>query len=569
MPLSDSVVLKKPMVVRLLAEAKERRKIVGSDLPRFELKIFDVSEFVVARQGSDVQSLLKPITFFWRRVGQFHARLIAYGNGVNPLDGSSIVELGFKRSVERVSKAFRITLNFHTNSKISTGPPKIPKRVQAWLDDLNTSQKPGSKNYSRPRLPSGSFSQSLQKRKNPEIRATTYVSRVETQSNPGVDSTNSYEGYKRSWSGTTTPNFRNLKGSKLPQNAHSCEIKTVRDGQAIYADYWTNSNFWTVQLGSTSQLYGSQGQVAAPAFSHLASASNKALGKVVARVGSDINNVAQDFTQYRQTVGLIANNAARLTGAIKDLQRGNIAGVIESLFHGKARFRAGGGPSVTKSLANNWLEFQYGWKPLMHDIRASMEATAQLVNKSPPFRRVSARASTIEKSRNDITSVQPFAIGKREVTLRSTCRVGFRFVVEDDFKAYLQKLGFTNPINLLWEVIPYSFVVDWFLPIGPYLETLTAWQGLKFLDGYQTQFSKQSTISTVNLMHKQWNLSIPEFGDFAGAYDCEWIKLNRGKLTSFPQSRFPQLKNPISVTHAVNALALLRVAFGSGQKWSR
>lgn len=33
-------------------------------------------------------------------------------------------------------------------------------------------------------------------------------------------------------------------------------------------------------------------------------------------------------------------------------------------------------------------------------------------------------------------------------------------------------LGFTNPAAVLWEATPFSFVVDWFLPIGDYLKTL-------------------------------------------------------------------------------------------------
>lgn len=561
MPLSDSVVLKKLQVVRALSDIKDRRRLIGPLSPLFELKIFDVSQFVVARQSPVLTEVLRPITFVWRRVGQFKARLLINYDASEPNVGSSIVELSFQRSVERVSNAFSITLKFGAAGKTPTDPVLIPDRIQAILVKLAKLRRQRQVVYRQPPATFGAFSRSTSKRKNPETRSGTCITRTETQSSPGTDGTFTYSAYSRTWSGTVTPGFRDKRGSQLPQNAHSCEIRSTKDGQAIYADYWTNSNFWTVQTSSCTQLFNNAGEVAAPAFSHSASALSRALRKVVGKSQSDINNVAQDFTQYHQTVKMIANTASRLTGAISDLKRGNIAGVISSLFHGKARFRSPGGPSVSKSLASNWLEFQYGWKPLLADVRATMEATAQYVARSPPYRRVSASATNLETVRSSIFGVQPWAIGSREVIRRSTSRYGFRYVVEDDFKVYLQKLGFTNPINLAWEVIPYSFVVDWFFPLGPYLETLSAWQGLKFLDGYLVQFTKQSTRSTVSLTHKQWNPSIPEFGDFYGAYDDEWIKFNRSKLSAFPEARFPQIKNPIGVTHALNALALLRVAF--------
>jgi hypothetical protein len=35
-----------------------------------------------------------------------------------------------------------------------------------------------------------------------------------------------------------------------------------------------------------------------------------------------------------------------------------------------------------------------------------------------------------------------------------------------------RQLGLLDPATVLWEIIPYSFVVDWFLPIGSYLDNL-------------------------------------------------------------------------------------------------
>jgi len=42
-----------------------------------------------------------------------------------------------------------------------------------------------------------------------------------------------------------------------------------------------------------------------------------------------------------------------------------------------------------------------------------------------------------------------------------------------------RSLGLTDPLSVLWEITPYSFVVDWFIPIGTYLENLNTIPSLR------------------------------------------------------------------------------------------
>jgi hypothetical protein len=132
----------------------------------------------------------------------------------------------------------------------------------------------------------------------------------------------------------------------------------------------------------------------------------------------------------------------------------------------------------------------------------------------------------------------------------------------EPLKAFMTQIGFNNPINLLWEIIPYSFVVDWFLPIGQYLEGLTNFQGLTFIDGCETRFTRQSALFDVYYYYED-NVQI----DIRyGSYSRDDVLFDRLKLTSWPSMRLPSFKNPISTEHALNALALLRAAF-TGQRF--
>jgi hypothetical protein len=51
-----------------------------------------------------------------------------------------------------------------------------------------------------------------------------------------------------------------------------------------------------------------------------------------------------------------------------------------------------------------------------------------------------------------------------------------------------RQLGMLDPASVVWEIVPYSFVVDWFVPFGTYLSNLNAIPKLKgrFLTTYVT-----------------------------------------------------------------------------------
>ena len=124
---------------------------------------------------------------------------------------------------------------------------------------------------------------------------------------------------------------------------------------------------------------------------------------------------------------------------------------------------------------------------------------------------------------------------------------------EIDAVASAAQFGLTNPLLVAWEVVPFSFVVDWFLPVGDYLEGLTSLHGLKLSE----------TSLTVHRMVKGTSTFIPgpesvrnNFYRKLGhtTYDQYLIERTLG-LPSLP---LPKLEPPFSVVRGLNAIALLR-----------
>lgn len=116
-----------------------------------------------------------------------------------------------------------------------------------------------------------------------------------------------------------------------------------------------------------------------------------------------------------------------------------------------------------------------------------------------------------------------------------------RFEIENSFVRTLQEFGLVNPAEVLWEVVPWSFVVDWFLPIGNWIQQASASAGT--VD--HVQLKKISFIGTVT--------AVSGGGDFEGSYHV----VDREVLTGLPFTGEPNFKNPFSTLHSLEALALL------------
>jgi len=415
--------------------------------------------------------------------------------------------------------------------------------------------------FERVLRPKGSsFNRSSNVRPSPEVKTSSVYS-VRWREGLGFDSESNipYDTYRRTWSGSRTPGFRTLKKRALPVNPHHVLLVT-QNRSSMYAEKsiptlpgnrsWTLGDFcdWaSLHLPRT--------------VSHDDNCTNLAVKRVIQRTESGIEgNIAQDVVQLGQTVRVITDAAERITTAVHATRKGNIPVAVDVLWHGRSpKFKKGKEPDHGATAANNWLALQYGWKPLLQDIQGSMEALARLNLADSSVREVTASAKMRTHLKEDITDdlYHTTTIGHLSIVQESRCKIGLKYRVENHLRAFLAQTGFTNPINLAWEVLPYSFVVDWFLPIGPYLESLTAFDGLEFWEGYQTNFTRQNIFGVADFT----GTLAPYAVVYKGEYSSETVKLDREKLFTFPRLSYPKLKNPFSVDHSLNAIALMRSAF--------
>jgi hypothetical protein len=280
--------------------------------------------------------------------------------------------------------------------------------------------------------------------------------------------------------------------------------------------------------------------------------ANKALIKARLKVKSQDINLAQAFAERAQTAGLVADALVRLAATYRAFRNKNFRQIR------RMYFADGGVRGVRRRFLQDWLAFQYGVKPLLSDIYGAVEALDKtpydeyiVTVKAAAKQSLSGKVDWHKPGTDDHMSHYRHVVGGFH-----SSRVRIDVVPENGALATAAALGFTNPVLLAWELLPFSFVADWAYPLGNYFSQMDALAGWRVKGYSQSNFTKLDSVVT-GLSFTQ-STGYPTVQDWTGQW--RYTKLSRTAGTSVPFATLPSVKNPISTTHLMNALALLTEA---------
>lgn len=245
--------------------------------------------------------------------------------------------------------------------------------------------------------------------------------------------------------------------------------------------------------------------------------------------------------QARQTANELAKSARQLLSAYKAAKSGDWGSVARHLGVTKRDVLSG------RSLSERWLEYIYGWLPLMGDIHDNYQLLTRQVKQKDSVFTVTANVS-FNYARVATEHNQDYS---KHWTCTSKSRAQYKVRLNNGFLEGLDTAGVLNPLSIAWELVPFTFVVDWFVPIGNVLESLTATAGLTFLDGFwsSTQeckfYAELKGVENRKLLQK-------------GGLEVVNFNFHRNLLNDFALPQLYGKTNPFSTTHTLSALALLR-----------
>jgi len=310
-------------------------------------------------------------------------------------------------------------------------------------------------------------------------------------------------------------------------------------------DGWTRSDYETGYLCSN----------ASPAIpSDLPSGDReRAIVECLNKIADQKANLGEGLATLGQTIRMLRNPCQSLLDGILSAKRDrSLKPYMYKSFRDMIK------QGVDKTLANRYLEYVYGWAPLMSDIYGLVEL-AKKQSQGPLIVHAKSTFNTTKfKGQGQWTYLSDtmHRVASSNQERRVACSIWASVNPNYSGGRALNQLGLLNPVSLAWELVPWSFVIDWFVPIGPVLNALTAPAGLDFITGYVS-----NRVSSTDIFDYQtWSLGEMPFTAITQTSPCNprvtHERYDREALGGWPQPRLYLQPDPFKGDHFLKALAL-------------
>lgn len=209
-----------------------------------------------------------------------------------------------------------------------------------------------------------------------------------------------------------------------------------------------------------------------------------------------------------------------------------------------------------------WLEGRYGWRPFIYDVMNIIDA-----HTTDARSRLTKKGQIPVWESSETFSVSTYSWSGLQTKLWQDilCQGYVRVGQTGDFRASLsdslRKFGIFDVVGTVWDLVPYSFVVDWFCNVGAAAKALQAYVLLDERVGWTTYVRKCTSKLrheikvTGPLPYGYGTVQIIEtYGEAADHYSYEeWTRVPRTDFTPVLG-----LRNELDFLKVVDSAALLR-----------
>lgn len=249
--------------------------------------------------------------------------------------------------------------------------------------------------------------------------------------------------------------------------------------------------------------------------------------KLVDKIAGQAFSTGVFLGELNETVRTVQQSAQGLARSFVALRRGDVrtaAKVLTDLSGNKYDFSSGaayhryqkerGGYSkkftgqdgeslFLEMMENLWLTWRYGYRLIMKDVEDAISAYEKLVV-DPQTNAALGRSKdnlrvvkTVRLNRTRVLSQQSSVENKilngelsEKIAVSVTCGANYKVVSPSVRTA--NQLGLANLAEVAWNLAPWTFVVDWFIPVGSWLSQQGFEAGLEFVRGWRTVRSEHS-----------------------------------------------------------------------------
>jgi hypothetical protein len=293
---------------------------------------------------------------------------------------------------------------------------------------------------------------------------------------------------------------------------------------------------------------------------------DRALIKLYNKIQDDMPNYYSILAESGETIDTLRSIAFRALKLAKDLYRLNVKGIRRQLRD-----------INLKTAADTWLSWVYAISPTVSDLKQSWDVA---MREDRVWRSFSAGVD----SSFEVTQPAEFVDGAQIHKRLLYCRYGCVLEGVMSLARYLQRAqSWEQTAATVYEVIPFSFMLDWLVDISGYLNAVNVVDGY-LVDAWYTEGMIEYKAEVGSPLVQPPSLPIgfyppttftwikkPEYTLIKESVGCRRVVLS--DLPPMPKPIIPtssQLLDGVSLQRGINALAIaVSKTYGLTDRWSR
>lgn len=259
---------------------------------------------------------------------------------------------------------------------------------------------------------------------------------------------------------------------------------------------------------------------------------SRAYAKFVTSMG-DRSELGTTLAEYRSAHQMFMKRGTQLLRGWTYLKQGKFRRFLQTFGvtpNKRDRHRRFNRPKQAGGL---WLEYWMGWAPTVGDLHASAMVWTGVVN-----------PTTIrEAAGSPIKVTDPY--GRWTASGKTICLIQADVEVINPNLHLSQQLGLINPVAILYNLMPWSWMLGWFVNFSQVINSFTDFVGVRLHRSFRT-------------LHSVWHAQ-PTLANapYYGTYRCvQTRRTPQGLTLPRPALRF-EMPEVLSVTRAATLISLL------------
>lgn len=264
---------------------------------------------------------------------------------------------------------------------------------------------------------------------------------------------------------------------------------------------------------------------------------HQAQTECLVKLGSRKVDIGTALAESVKTFGMVAGASEALFRSMIDFKRGHW-----NQIPGHLGLTAPGG--LSKKFADEFLKWKFGVVPIISDIYGGVELLKQQLKPAQII-----HAKRVIRDDQDFSEYSNSGLWGTGSS-KGSYTVEIWGKLNNATLRFVNQANLTDPLSVAWEVVPWSFVVDWCIPVGNVLEGMQAHSGLDFVGAYRSYRLEGSAT---------WTLRSSPFWE--NVQDCtvdhKFFSFDRETYPDWPAA-LPYVVSPFKIGRATTALSLLR-----------